>query len=180
MAVSASKILHKHLHELRLTEKECTALCDTARYVNSVEDSKALDNPMPKIILSASGMATGGRVLHHLKAFAPHRANTILFAGYQAAGTRGADMVAGADSVKIHGALVRVAAKIENLDMLSAHADREEILGWLQKFDRPPRMTFVTHGEPDAASAMREAIIGRLQWSCMVPKLHQRVDLETV
>jgi metallo-beta-lactamase family protein len=129
MAVDASDVFCNHLGEPRLTKQQCLALCRVARYVNSVEDSKALDqNAMPKIILSASGMATGGRVLHHLKVFAPDPANTILFAGFQAAGTRGADMVASARFVKIHGAQVPVAAEVANLAMLSAHADREETL----------------------------------------------------
>lgn len=180
MAVNASDIFCNHLGEHRLTRAQCHALCDTARYVNSVEESKALDrDSVPKIILSASGMATGGRVLHHLKVFAPHPANTILFTGFQAAGTRGAAMVAGASSVKIHGAEVPVAAEVANLGMLSAHADREEVLAWLQNMETPPRRTFVTHGEPAAAQALHDAIVERLGWPCTVPELHQSVELES-
>ena len=88
---------------------------------------------MPKVIISASGMATGGRVLHHLKRYAPDPKNTILFAGFQAGGTRGAAMIAGADSVKIHGEYVPVRAQVDNLDMLSAHPDADEIMRWLQR-----------------------------------------------
>lgn len=181
MAVNASDVFCDHLGEHRLRPDQCEALCNTAQYVNSVEDSKALDrSPMPEIILSASGMATGGRVLHHLKVFAPNPANTILFAGFQAAGSRGAAMVAGVPSVRIHGGDVPVAAEVANLGMLSAHADREEILGWLQNFQAPPRRTFVTHGEPAAAQALHDAIVDRLHWNCTVPEAHQRVDLETI
>lgn len=181
MAVSASKVFCDHVGEHRLLVQQCDALCDIAQYVNSVEDSKALDSSrMPKIILSASGMATGGRVLHHLKVFAPNPANTILFAGFQAAGTRGAAMVAGAPSVRIHGGDVPVAAEVENLNMLSAHADRKEILGWLKTFQTPPRMTFVTHGEPAAAQALHDTIVEQLHWACTVPQMHQRVDLGTI
>jgi metallo-beta-lactamase family protein len=181
MAVNASDIFCNHVGEHRLSQKQCHALCSVARYVNSVEESKALDQgAMPKIIVSASGMATGGRVLHHLKVFAPHPANTILFAGFQAAGTRGADMVAGARFVKIHGAQVPVAAEVANLAMLSAHADREETLAWLHHIDVPPRMTFVNHGEPAAALALHDAIVERLRWPCTVAALGQTVDLETL
>lgn len=172
MAVDASGIFCDHLGEHRLTPDQCRALCGVARYVNSADESKALDhNRMPKIILAASGMATGGRVLHHLKVFAPNPANTILFVGFQAAGTRGAAMVSGAPSIKVHGAEVPVRAEVKNLDGLSAHADSEEILSWLSHFESPPRMTFVTHGEPAAAAALQSLIETRLRWACRVPDL---------
>ena len=180
MAVDASKIFCDHLGEHRLTQDQCHGLCKTARYVNSVEESKHLDqNGMPKVIVSASGMATGGRVLHHLKVFAPNRVNTILFTGYQAAGTRGAAMIAGARSVKIHGAQVPIAADVQNLDMLSAHADRAEILAWLGHFETAPLQTFITHGEPSAALALRQAIESRFGWKCTVPQMREHVALET-
>jgi metallo-beta-lactamase family protein len=110
------------------------------------------------IIVAASGMATGGRVVHHLRAFAPDPRNTILFSGFQAGGTRGAAILAGAESVKIHGAYVPVRAEVGLIDNLSAHADCDEILAWLKRFERPPRETFVTHGEPAAADALRHRI----------------------
>jgi metallo-beta-lactamase family protein len=132
---------------------------------------------MPKIIISASGMATGGRVLHHLKNFAPDPRNTILFAGFQAGGTRGAAMVAGADSIKMHGEYVPVRAKVSNLDMLSAHADADELLRWLHSYREAPRMTFITHGEPVAADALRLRIEEELHWPCLVSDHGQRVDL---
>ena len=141
-------------------------------------NSKALtDNPMPKIIVSASGMATGGRVLHHLKRYAPDPRNTILFAGFQAGGTRGAAMMSGAKSVKIHGEYVPVHAEIRNLDMLSAHADVDELLRWLHGFKAAPRTTFVVHGEPAASDALRHRIEEELGWRCMVPDHAQKVEL---
>lgn len=180
MAIDASDIFCDHVGEHRLTPDLCRALCAVARYVNHPEESKALDHDrVPKIILAASGMATGGRVLHHLKVFAPDPRNTILFAGYQAPGTRGAAMVGGAASVKIHGGFVDVRAEVKNLGMLSAHADREEILAWLRQFETPPRQTFITHGEPAAADALRVAIEQRLGWQCMVPEYRQQVTLST-
>ena len=116
---------------------------------------------MPKVIISASGMATGGRVLHHLKHYAPDPRNTILFAGFQAGGTRGASMIGGADSIKIHGAYVPVRAEVKNLDMLSGHADADEILRWLKGFKSPPQMTFITHGEPAGVRRAAAADRGR-------------------
>jgi metallo-beta-lactamase family protein len=130
------------------------------------------------IIVSASGMATGGRVLHHLQAFAPDPRNLILFAGFQAAGTRGAALVEGADSIKIHGEYVPVRAEVCNLDCLSAHADYSEILGWLRGFARAPLRTFITHGEPAASDEMRRRIAESLGWECVVPEYLERAALK--
>lgn len=178
MAVDASGVFCQHIEDHRLTERECRDACAVARYIQSVEESKALTaNPMPKVIISASGMATGGRVLHHLKTFAPDARNTILFAGFQAGGTRGAAMVAGAESVKIHGAYAPVRAEVKNLEMLSAHADADEILRWLRGFKAPPRQTFITHGEPTASDALRHRIEEELGWTCVVPDHGQQIDL---
>lgn len=178
MAIDASRVFRNHSSAHRLTPEDCKGLCAVARYVTSAEASQALDgNHVPKIILAASGMATGGRVLHHLKVFAPDPRTTILFAGFQAAGTRGAAMVAGARSVKIHGNYVPVRAEVKNLDMLSAHADRDEVLAWLRTIDTPPRLTFVTHGEPVAADALRLAIEEQLKWRCHVPEYRERIHL---
>jgi metallo-beta-lactamase family protein len=132
---------------------------------------------MPKVIVSASGMATGGRILHHRKHYAPDKKNTILFAGFQVDGTRGAAMVAGAQSVKIHGEYVSVRAQVKNLEMLSAHADSDEIMRWLRGFKKSPRMTFGTHGEPTTADALRHRIEAELGWSCLVPDHAQKVEL---
>jgi metallo-beta-lactamase family protein len=178
MAVDASGVFCSNVRDHKLSEAECRRACAVARYVNSVEDSKALTaNPMPKVIISASGMATGGRVLHHLKRYAPDPKNTVLFAGFQAGGTRGAAMVSGADSVKIHGEYVPVRAEVKNLDMLSAHADADEIMRWLRGFKAPPRTTFITHGEPVAADALRHRIEEELGWTCVVPDHGQEVRL---
>jgi metallo-beta-lactamase family protein len=178
MAVDASEIFCRNIQDHKLPEAECRRACAVAQYVNSVEESKALTaNPVPKVIISASGMATGGRVLHHLKRYAPDPRNTILFAGFQAGGTRGAAMVSGADSVKIHGEYVPVRAEVRNLDMFSAHADADEILRWLRGFKAPPRKTFVTHGEPIAADALRHRIEEELGWPCVVPDHGQEASL---
>ena len=178
MAMDATRIFHNHLGEHRLNKQQCDDMCKTAHIVNSVEESKGLnDNLFPKIILAASGMATGGRVVHHLKAYAPDPKNTILFAGFQAAGTRGAAMLAGADSIKIHGQYVPVRAEVAVLHNLSAHADYTEILGWLDHFRSPPRQTFITHGEPVAADALRLRIEEEKTWPCRVPDYLETRDL---
>ncbi len=179
MAINASDIFCEHLSEYRLTAAECRASCSVATYVREAEESKALDsNPMPKIIISASGMATGGRILHHLKHYAPDERNTVLFAGFQAGGTRGAAMTAGAKTVKIHGQYIPIHADVENLHMLSAHADVDEIMSWLGHFETPPRRTFITHGEPAASDALRHRIEESLGWSCDVPTFKDRVELD--
>ncbi|MCL5801494.1 MAG: MBL fold metallo-hydrolase [Gammaproteobacteria bacterium] len=178
MAADATRIFHNHRGEHRLTDAQCDAMCRAAHIVNSVEESKALNERKdPMIIISASGMATGGRVLHHLKVLAPDARNTILFAGFQAGGTRGAAMLNGAEAIKIHGEYVPLRAEVAALDNLSAHADYEEIIDWLKHFHAPPRQTFITHGEPAAADALRHRIEERLRWNVRVPDYLEKVTL---
>jgi metallo-beta-lactamase family protein len=178
MAADATHIYHAHRADHKLDAEQCRAMCTAAKIVNSVEESKRLNElRWPSVIVSASGMATGGRVLHHLKAFAPDARNTILFAGFQAAGTRGAAMVGGATTVKIHGEHVPVRAEVANLDLLSAHADRDELLAWVGAAPKPPRQVFVTHGEPVAADALRQAIEERYRFNVRVPEYREVVDL---
>ena len=178
MAQDASDIFCRHEDDHYLTDQQCRSFCSNTVYVRSAQESKELTaNPMPKVILSASGMATGGRVLHHLKHYAPDPKNAILFAGFQAGGTRGAAMVAGAETIKIHGEYVPVRATVFNIENLSAHADVDEILRWLSSFKAPPRVTFITHGEPAASDALRQRIEEQLGWNCVVPEQGQTVSL---
>ncbi|MFZ3119961.1 MAG: MBL fold metallo-hydrolase [Variovorax sp.] len=177
MAADATRIYRRHLDEHRLSAEQCAAMSHEAIIVNTVAESKRLNAlNYPSIIVSASGMATGGRVLHHLKAYAPDARNTILFAGFQAAGTRGAALVGGADAVKIHGEYVPVRAEVANLDTLSAHADRAQLLAWIGQL-KAPRRVFVTHGEPVAADALRLAIAERHGWPVSVPDYRDSVAL---
>jgi len=179
MAADATNIYHRHRAEHRLTDEQCKAMCTVAKFVNSVEESKDLNNRRgPMILISASGMVTGGRVLHHLKAFAPDPHNTILLSGFQAGGTRGAAIAGGAETVKIHGEHVPVKAEIAMLHNLSAHADYAETLDWLGHFSRPPRQTFITHGEPAAADALRRSIEEKMKWQCYVPEYLERASLD--
>lgn len=178
MATDATRIYHSHQSEHRLSPEQCEAMCHAATIVNKPDDSRALSaRSGPMVIISASGMATGGRVVHHLKAFAPDRRNTILFAGYQAGGTRGAAILQGAASVRIHGEDVPIHAEVASLDSLSAHADAGEIVQWLRGFGAPPTQTFITHGEPAAADAMRLRIEHELGWPCRVPDYLETVEL---
>ncbi|MDV3258126.1 MAG: MBL fold metallo-hydrolase [Sphingomonas sp.] len=178
MAINASTIFCDHIGEHRVSAEECQEACGIATYTRDVEESKRIDrDAMPKIIISASGMATGGRILHHLKHYAPDRRNTILLAGFQAGGTRGAALKAGARELKIHGEFVPVRAEVASLDMFSAHADQGELLRWLGGFAAPPRMTFVTHGELASSDAFRRSIQEKLGWTARVPEQGERAEL---
>lgn len=178
MAIDASELLCSHPDDHRLAPDVCAAACKVATYVREVEESKKVTaSPMPKVIVSASGMATGGRVLHHIKAFGPDRRNTIFFSGFQAAGTRGRDMVQGAREVKIHGDWIPIRAEVADLPMLSAHADAQEIMRWLSGFERPPRKVFIVHGEPGASETLRVRIKRELGWEASVPLQDQVQNL---
>ena len=179
MAVDASEIFNRHCGEHRLSVDECNGMFKDVRMVNSIEESQRLNQVHhPMILLAASGMASGGRVVHHLKAFAPNPKNMVLFVGYQAAGTRGAAMLDGVESIKIHGEYVPVNAEIAMISNLSAHADYSEILQWMSGFKTPPKKTFITHGEPVAADAMRLHIEEDLHWNTYVPDYLETVELK--
>jgi metallo-beta-lactamase family protein len=178
MARDVTMLLERHTGEHRLTPNELHSMSRLAVLTNSVAESKAIDaRKGPMVVISASGMATGGRVLHHLKVFAPEERNLILFAGYQAAGTRGAAMLSGANSIKIHGEYVPVRAEVQVLDGLSAHADYNEILAWLDGLASSPQRVFLTHGEPAAADALRRRIEERFGWAVEIPGYLERVTL---
>ena len=179
MAANAMQVYERHRAELRLTAAQCRAMAHTAQIVHTAEESRLLNARRgPMVIISASGMATGGRVLHHLKAFGPDKRNTILFAGYQAGGTRGATIAGGASTVRIFGKEVPIRAEVAMLGSLSAHADGAEIIGWLRNFTSAPRQTFITHGEPAAADAMRQRIERELHWNCHMPDYLESVTLD--
>lgn len=172
MAINTTDIYHRHRALHRLTPEECRGMCEVAKMVRTFDESRALNQlRYPAVIISASGMATGGRVLHHLKAFAPDRRNTIVLAGYQAGGTRGARLQAGEPSIRIHGQHVAVNAEVVSLQGLSAHADASQIVDWLRTAPRPPRSLWLTHGEPGPADALRQRIERELGWDATVPVL---------
>lgn len=178
MAINATRLYHEYMGEHRLTDEECEAAHSVAQLVHTADESRMLNGRSgPMIIVSASGMATGGRVLHHLKVFAPDARNMVVLPGFQAAGTRGAALASGATEIKIHGSYVPVRAEVVKMDSMSAHADYSEILEWLRGFKRPPRRTFITHGEPSAADEMRRRIEETLGWNVSVPEYGERIDL---
>lgn len=178
MSINATEIYRRHRAEHKLSDQECSGMCDLADYVHTVEQSKALDRRHGSmIIISASGMATGGRVLHHIRRFAPDSRSTILFAGYQAGGTRGADLVRGARSLKMFGEQVPINAEVVMLEGMSAHADQGEIITWLKKIPGAPKKVFVTHGEPEGASGIQLAIREQLGWNAEIPQYMEACDL---
>jgi metallo-beta-lactamase family protein len=178
MAARAMEAMRRHPEAHRVSTADIDAMDDLAEVAESPQDSRRIMlERRPRIIVSASGMVTGGRVLHHVAALAPDPKNTFLFAGYQAPGTRGAHMLAGAETVKVHGRQVPVRAEVRMLDNLSAHDDREGLLAWMGRFARPPRRCFLVHGEPPAAEALAEAAGERLGWECTVPSLGERFEL---
>jgi metallo-beta-lactamase family protein len=153
----------------------------TSRFkvIQSAEESKQLTaSKIPSIVISASGMATGGRVLHHLARALPDARNTALFVGFQSEGTRGRQLVDGAREVKIHGQIVPVAATVARIDAMSAHADQLEILRWLRGFEKPPKTTVLVHGEPVAMDTLKRAIEDTLHWKVQTPNLGQTVTIE--
>lgn len=178
MAIDATALYGFFRAEHRLTEAECRRTFGAVRLVNTPDQSKELDrHGGPMIVLAASGMATGGRVLHHLKTFIGDSRNLVLFAGFQAPGTRGALLVAGARSVRIHGQDCEVQAEVGQLKALSAHADADELLAWMGRLSVPPRRVFVTHGEAGAADALRFRIEHELNWPAVVPEHRETVEL---
>jgi metallo-beta-lactamase family protein len=171
MATDVTALYQRFLSDHRLSAPQCARMCQAAKIVNTVDESKALNaSRWPKVIIAGSGMATGGRVLHHLRTYAPDARHTILLTGYQAGGTRGRALQDGAASIKMFGEYVPVRAEVASLDNLSAHADWSEILDWLGGFERAPRTTFLTHGEPAAADALRIRIGDKLGWTTRLPE----------
>ena len=171
MAVNTTALFAHHPQEHRLSAHEVHALSHSATMVQTTEDSKALAKRHgPMVILSASGMATGGRVLHHLALYAGDHRNLIVLTGHQAPGTRGARLAAGEKSIRIHGQEVAIRAQVVQITSASAHADGDQTLAWLRRLDHAPSQVFVVHGEMAAADRLRERITHELRWPALVPE----------
>ncbi|MFI5317264.1 MAG: MBL fold metallo-hydrolase RNA specificity domain-containing protein [Myxococcota bacterium] len=184
MAIEATEIYCRHPedHDLDMKlltdQRRCPLCARSYTLVRAAQESKALNHRTgPIVVIAGSGMATGGRILHHLKLRLPDPRTTVLLPGFQAAGTRGRSLQEGAKTLRIHGEDVPVKARIETLDSMSAHADRGEILAWLRRFRRAPRHTWVMHGEPTAAAALGAAIERELHWPTSVAADGQVVEL---
>jgi metallo-beta-lactamase family protein len=182
MAINVSEIYCRHPEDhaldmkLLMDAKRCPLCCKQYHLARTPDESKALNHHEgPLLIISASGMATGGRILHHLKLRLPDPRTTVLLVGFQSVGTRGRALQEGARTVRIHGQDVPVRARVETLDGLSAHADRDEIVRWLSGFRRPPGLTYIVHGESGPAQGLTDALQTCLRWQARVAR-----DAETV
>ncbi len=178
MAVDTTELYRRFAKGHRLDEAQLRAMAGVATMVRSVEDSKALNRvAYPSVIVSASGMATGGRVLHHLKALGPDPRNTIALVGYQAPGTRGADLLAGKRTLRMHGADHAIRAEVVSISGLSAHGDADDLVRWARSMPRPPRRTFLVHGEADARTALAARLRSELGWTVELPAQGESVEL---
>ncbi len=179
MATSVTHLYERFPDHHRLSAEGVAELQAGVHFVRTVEQSRDLTSRgrIPAVILSASGMATGGRVLHHLRSLAPDNRNTILLPGFQAPGTRGEALVRGAEHVKIHGMQVPVKAEVIQLDCFSAHADQAQLLDWLRACGTPPRQVFVTHGEAVASDVLRREIGEQLGYPALAPEFRAELTL---
>lgn len=178
MAVSVVDVYRRHPTEHRLEADELERMYRIPTLVNTVDESKLLNlRGGPMVIISASGMLAGGRVLHHLAAYGPDPANAVVLTGFQAGGTRGAALLGGIRTLRIFGRDVPIRAEVHNLDSMSAHADADDLIGWMRSAPNAPGAVFVTHGEPTAADVLRARIAHELHWPARVPEHLESVSL---
>ncbi|MFZ5979049.1 MAG: MBL fold metallo-hydrolase RNA specificity domain-containing protein [Candidatus Zixiibacteriota bacterium] len=185
MAIDATAVFENRLVDLNLSTRiqklEGKSIFHPKQltYCRTREESKAINAEKgPAIIISSSGMATGGRILHHLVNRLPDKKNTVLFVGYQAKGTRGRSIIEGAEQIKIHGRYIPVEAKVENIPSFSGHADYHAILAWLMGFNRAPHKTFIVHGEPEASAALADKIKQQFGWDVVIPAQGDKFELD--
>lgn len=181
MAIAVTELFCQFKEEHTLEESLCKDITRVAKYTRTARESKELDSSNmngPAIIIAGSGMADGGRVLYHFQKYISDKKNTILFTGYQSTGTLGQQLIKGENKIKIYGNKYIVRAEIKKLDMLSAHADYNEILEWLSGFEKAPKKVFLTHGEKAAGRNLKELIEKKFGWSVVIPKHAESFDLE--
>lgn len=178
MAIDASGIYQRFRNEHRLEQRDYENMYKLAKLTRTVDDSKLLNlHGGPMIIISASGMLTGGRILHHLMAYGPDPRNVVVLSGYQAGGTRGAALEAGERHLRIYGQDIPIRAEVVSLDSLSAHADSDDLIQWMKAAPSAPRMTYITHGEPESSDALRLRIKRELGWPARVPEHLESISL---
>ena len=178
MSIKVTNLLDDFMELHKITQKECERIFDDTKFTSTVDQSKRIfEQKVPSIIISASGMATGGRVLHHIAHYGPDNKNTILLVGYQAMGTRGRLLQDGKKELKIHGQVVKINAEVEKLENMSAHADSNELISWLRGFENKPKKLFVIHGEEKSTEAFSERVEKELHWDTMVPEYLQIYQL---
>ena len=163
-------------HKLKLNE--CEAMCDMFQLISNYEETiEAIYDDQPKVVIAASGMVTGGRVLSYLERYIVDAKNTVIIVGYQAEGTRGRKLLEGADEIKIHGNYYPVRAQITEIEGLSAHGDQEDLLQWLSKLETKPQTVFLVHGETNAFLVLKEEIEKRYGMTCVIPYLGQSIEI---
>jgi len=178
MAINVTDLYCEFDAEHQLSKRTCADAFHVAKYIRKAKESEKLERLQgPAIIIAGSGMATGGRILEHLKNLIDDEKNTILFVGYQAKGTLGRKLIEGLGEVKFYGKKYPVKAHIDSIETLSAHADYDEILAWLAAFKKAPKKVFLNHGEKDAAQALKEKIEQQLGWSVVIPKYKESFTL---
>jgi metallo-beta-lactamase family protein len=171
MAIHSTGLFSRHIGEHRLNAAQCQAMESVAKMTRTADESKAIAMQHgPKVIISASGMATGGRVLHHLARYLPDHRNMVLLTGYQAPGTRGATLADGGTQLRMHGQDIPVRAEVVQLTSASAHADSNQLMAWLEALPSAPHRVFVTHGNPEASDRLRYRIEHELRWRALVPE----------
>ncbi|MFZ5521996.1 MAG: MBL fold metallo-hydrolase RNA specificity domain-containing protein [Pseudomonadota bacterium] len=178
MGIEATELLKRHPDSHRLSADERAGIAQMTRCLRTPEESKRLMSQHgPMVVIAGSGMATGGRVLHHLAHYGPHPRNAIVLGGFQAGGTRGAALAAGEKQVKIFGEYVPIRAEVTQILGLSAHADQAGLLQWLGALGRKPEQVLINHGEPDAADMLRRRIDETLGWEASVPQHRDQMDV---
>ena len=187
MAIDVTGMYERHRedHDLEFAREEAAGNRDPlnvheVHMTRTVDESKKINDVVsPCIIISASGMATGGRILHHLAKRLPDSRSAVLLVGFQAVGTRGRALADGAKYIGIYGEQVPVRAEVVTLDQLSAHAGKSELLRWLSGFGAAPRRTFLVHGEPNALQALSDAIANQFHWPVTIPSYREAFDLNS-
>lgn len=183
LGIDATDIYMRYMQEHKIFQQNGNGNgqmfhCANLQMIHDEAQSKLLNNlNEPAIIIAGSGMVTGGRILHHLKAYGNDPRSTVVLVGYQAEGTRGRAIREGARQIKIHGQDVPIRCHVECIDSLSAHADRDDILRWLKGFQRPPRNLFLVHGETEATEALAEVIRDTLHWPVQIPRYLEEITL---
>ena len=179
MAIKVTNLYASFTDEHKLSAKECNDIFSVAQFTATVEESKQIDRlRSPSIIVAGSGMADGGRVLHHFQHFISDARNTIAFVGYQAESTYGQTLVEGAKEIELYGKEYKVKAHIKTIGNLSAHADSNEILEWIGYFKNAPKKVFLTHGEIASAQSLKKKIEERFGWTVLIPKYAESFDLD--
>lgn len=178
MAIDITRLLTDYMGQHRWSKETCQGISKMVKFVHSVQESKAINqSPEPMIVISASGMLTGGRVLHHLREWGKDSRNTILLVGHQVEGTRGYQLISGQKNIKVHGQIMTVEAEVAHFDFFSAHADQEGLLNWVGSEKPLPKQIFLVHGEPESAAALKIRIKEKLGISSRVVDLGETVEL---